>query len=76
MKPLQIIVGVQSTSFSPSRIADVAIVAGGEALVVNPPADVADLELELMHVVHSLSIPLVSALFSSVDALLLYSPRR
>ena len=48
MKPLEIIVGVQSTSFSPRRIADVAVVGGGEALVVDPPADVADFELELM----------------------------
>ena len=50
MKPLQIIVGVQSTSFSPMRIRDIAVVAGGKAVVVNPPADVADLFLQLVNV--------------------------
>ena len=31
-------------------VADVAVVAGGKALVVNPPADVANFKLELMEV--------------------------
>ena len=49
-KPLEIIVGVQSTSFSLMRIGDVAVVAGGEALVVDPAADLADFLLELVNV--------------------------
>jgi hypothetical protein len=31
-------------------VADIAIIAGGEAFVVNPPANVADFEFELMQI--------------------------
>ena len=52
MKPLQICVGVQTTSFSLDAIADVAVVGRGEALLVDPVADFADLLLDFVKVEH------------------------
>ena len=52
MKPLQIIVGVQSDFVLADAIGDVAVVGGGETALVDAVADFADLLLDFVDVEH------------------------
>ena len=65
MKPFETRVGVQRTRSSLSRIADVAVVGGGEALGVDPPADLAHLLAELP-LAHQRSVAAAMVVASSI----------